>query len=939
MRLTTLFLLFSLWAQAQTYEILGTVTDTDRQPIIGATAELQHPWGESVKGVDTDLQGRFALTGIPKGGYRLQINYLGFATRTFELTVENQNLLLDAIILEEAALELQAVEVIEKAPIASQMDDTIQYNAAAFKTMKDASAEELLLKMPGMQLSGGQVQAQGENITRVLVDGKPFFGDDPSAALKNLPAEVIDKIQVYDQASEQSQFSGVQDGNTAKTINIVTKPGMSSGQFGKIYAGYGTDSRYQTGGNINLFDGARRISLIGMANNVNQQNFSSDDILGVLGQSGGGRRGGPGGRGGFRGNRTANDFLVSSRGGITQTAAFGLNYADQWGKDAEVTASYFFNRGDNRTDSDQFRQLLSQEGVGEILLSANNIEATNINHRFNMRLEVQLDSFNSLLFTPRVTMQLNDGTESSFSSTSLLIQELNNASSDFASQLTGYSLEGSLLWRRKTRKDRRTLSVNLTPSYAPRRGESALFSGNQFLVPVLRTDTLDQRSTLDQNNWGISTRIEYTEPIGPQSQLVLTYNASLRQDESDRITNDLDPILGSYTLLNEPLSNIFANDFWTHTGGLGYSFNKGRDLRFTFRANYQYATLAGNQRLPENRRFDQGFHNILPFAFLSWSPTRNRNFFMIYRSSTQLPEIEQLQNVVNNQNPLQLSVGNPNLRQSESHNVFIRYRHTDAASSRMFFAFVGGGFTRDQIVNSLWFAGSQNPLFEELNIQRGAQLTQPINASGAWNARSFVTYGIPLGWLKSNLNFDAAYNFQNNPGLINGLQTEARNHVLSGGLTLSSNISEMLDFSLSGRPSWNVVTRTGEQGEDDAFLGHQTTLRFNWQIWEGFVFRTEMSHQYFGGLAEGFNQNFLLWNMAIGKKLFRNERGEIALSVFDLLKQNRNISRNVTEAWIEDSRTNALQQYVMLIFTYNLRHFGKAPERGNRGDQGPGWMQ
>lgn len=938
MRFILFFLLISSWVQAQNFEIIGTVTDKNRQPLIGATAELQHPWGETVKGVVTDLQGRFAISSIPKGGYRLRVNYLGYSTRTFELTIANQNLILDNIILEEAALELQAVEIIEKAPIASQMDDTIQYNAAAFKTMKDASAEELLLKMPGMQLSGGQVQAQGENVTRILVDGKPFFGDDPSAALKNLPAEVIERIQVYDQASEQSQFSGVQDGNTSKTINIVTKPGMSSGQFGKIYAGYGTDSRYQTGGNINIFDGARRISLIGMANNVNIQNFASDDILGVLGQSGGGRRGGPGG-GGFRGNRTANDFLVSSRGGITRTAAFGLNYSDQWGKDTEVTASYFFNRGDNRTDSDQFRQFLSQEGVGETFIAVNNIDAINVNHRFNMRLEHTIDSFNSLLFTPRLTMQLNDGEESSFSNTTLGPEMLNMASTDFASRLSGYSLEGNLLWRHKTRKDRRTLSVNVTPAFAPRRGDSDLLSNNLFFVPQSRADSLNQRSDLNQNNWSLSSRIEFTEPVGPNSQLVLTYNASYRQDESERITNDFSPLDGGYTLLNEPLSNIFSNDFWTHTGGIGYSFNKGRDLRITIRGNVQHATLMADQTLPETRRFSQAFTNVLPFAFLSWSPQRNRNFFMIYRSNTQLPDIEQLQNVVNNQNPLQLRVGNPNLRQSESHNVFLRYRYTDAASSRMFFAFVGGGFTRDQIINSLWFAGSANPLFEELMIPPGAQLVQPFNARGAWNARSFLTYGIPLSLLKSNLNFDVAYNFLNNPGLINGLETEARNHVLSGGLTLSSNISEFLDFTLSARPSWNVVNNSGPQGGDDAFLGNLSSVRFNWQVWEGFVFRTELSHQYFGGLAEGFNQNFLLWNMAIGKKLFRNERGEIALSAFDLLKQNRNISRNVTEAWIEDSRTNALQQYFLLTFTYNLRHFGKASERPDRGGDGPPWMR
>lgn len=229
-------------------------------------------------------------------------------------------------------------------PIAQQKGDTTEFNANAVKVLRDATSEDLVSKLPGVTTENGAIKAQGENVTQVLVDGKPFFGNDPTAALRNLPAEVIDKVQIFDQQSDQAQFTGFQDGNTTKTINIVTKKGMNNGQFGKVYSGYGYQDKYQLGGNINVFDGDRRISFIGMSNNINVQNFSVDDILGVMGVPGGNFRnammmmggrmmgGGGGGRGGGGGGGGSMDFLVRPQGGIATTHALGINYSDKWGK-------------------------------------------------------------------------------------------------------------------------------------------------------------------------------------------------------------------------------------------------------------------------------------------------------------------------------------------------------------------------------------------------------------------------------------------------------------------------------------------------------------------------------------------------------------------------------------------------------------------------------
>lgn len=929
--LTGFALLLVTALQSQSFSVTGTIVDQQGSPLPGAFVAVQQPWGDEVRAGVTNSKGTYMLEGIEQGGYRLQISFLGFETVLLEFNMVDRNLDMGVLALQETAVNLESVEVSEKAPTATMNEDTLQFNATAFKVMKDANAEDLVTKMPTVTMENGRVKAQGENITQVLVDGKPFFGNDPTAALRNLPAEVIDKIQIFDQASEQAQFSGIQDGNTTKTMNIVTKTGMNNGQFGKIYAGFGWPDYYQSGGNINVFDGDRRISLIGMSNNINVQNFSEDDLLGVMGSSGGrgrrfgGSRGRPGG---------SNDFLVNSQGGIARTTAIGLNYSDMWGKKVEVSGSYFFNTSENLAEVDLARQFLIEDGMGESYLETSTTDTRNTSHRGSMRLEAKLDSTNSLLFMPRFSWQGNSGSEDAISSTGLGTNLINQSINHFASDLTALQFSAGLMWRHNMKKDRRTLSVNLTPGYNPKKGDSELTSLNEFYNPNPSSDTLDQVSTLDVSSWTGSANIDYTEPLGKNDQLQFSYRGSYRQEESDKLTSDLDPMTGDYSLQNDQLSNFFSNDYWTHSAGLGYSYNQGRDLNLMVRANYQWAWMTNDQLLPTVARFTNTFRNFLPFAMLRWTPSRQVNVRIFYRSNTDLPSIDQLQNVLNNQNPVQLSIGNPDLAQSVSHNLYLRYQKTDPARSTVLYLMGSGGITNDAMVNATWLASSDNPIFDELNIPRGSQLTRPTNLDGAWNLRSFVSYGFPLFRQKINTNVDLNYNYQRRPGLLNDERNDSDNHIIAAGITISSNISDKIDFSISGRPSINTTVNSLQANGDNTFISMNSRLKFNWQIWEGLVFRSDVSHQYNTGLADGFNQSFILWNMAIGKKLFRNERGELALAINDLLKQNRNISRSVTETYIEDSRTNALQQFVMLTFTYDLRNFntGKKKSREERED-------
>ncbi|MEZ5056586.1 MAG: TonB-dependent receptor [Saprospiraceae bacterium] len=908
-----LLVFFTNVMAAQNFNVSGSVNDQENLPLPGATVELLQNDGEQLTATVTDGKGQFLLKGIPKGNYQLKIAFLGFETVQKELTFSNQNIQLEPITLSQGAIDLEGADVKAKLPLATQKDDTTQFNASAFKVMNDADAGDLINKIPTVSNENGTLKAQGENVGKVLVDGKPFFGEDANTALKALPAEVIEKIQIFDAQSEQSQFTGFNDGNTTKTINIVTKKDKREGQFGKFYAGYGYEDKYQAGGNMNLFKNDSRISIIGLSNNINIQNFSTDDILGVTGSSG--RRG----RGrSWRGGNS--DFTVDAQGGISTTHALGINYTDKWGKSTDVTASYFFNNSENNNESDIFRDFISGESINQTYSESSRTNSTNTNHKLNARLDIKLDSMNSLNIRPRLTYQANDG----MSSTAGMFEEDSNLLSTtqnlFNSDLSALSFSNSLLWRHKLKKEGRTFSVDVTTGFNPQNGNNRLTSLNNYLDSGENED-IRQRSTLDENSWNISGNLEYTEPINEKNQLLLNYKASIKQESSDKETFDFVAASQDYSLLNEDLSNVYSNDYITHEGGVGYRWTKSKDLFVMARLNAQFATLDGEQTFPNQGAFNQTFFNVLPFAMLRYNISKEKGIRVFYRSNTDLPSVSQLQNVLNNTNPLQLTIGNPNLSQAVQHRVFMRYSHSNVDKASTFFAYLSGSMTNDFIANAIYTAESDNPEIAAFDLQRGAQLSRPVNLDGYREFRSFISYGFPLSFIKCNLSFDGAYSFSRRPGLVDDLVNFANTNTYSGGVSLVSNISENIDFNIGFRPSYNTVVNTISTRSDNDYLQLNSSLKFNWIIFDGFVFRTDLTNSNFSGLSGDLNQNIWLWGLAIGKKVFKNERGEISLAVNDLLNQNQSISRNITETYIEDRQTNALRQFVMLSFTYNFRNF------------------
>jgi len=902
------------------YQMTGTVgTDTD--VLIGAEVKLYKIKSEVTYGTLTEIDGTFKLENIETGSYNLIINYLGFKKYRKRIRL-NADADLGKIILEEDIIEIEGVEITGSMIQAIQKGDTTVFNAGAFKTLPDADAKDLIAKIPGIVIEGGVVKANGENVQRVTVDGREFFGNDPNIALNTLPAEIIDKIEVIDEQSEQAQFTGFNDGNTTKTINIVTKQDRRNGEFGKIYGGFGEDDRYQAGGNINIFNGDQRTSFIGLSNNINQQNFSTEDLLGVVGTSGNRRRGRN--AGGNRGRGSINNFLVGQQEGVANTHSLGVNFSDKFGEKVDFTGSYFFNATDNTAIQNIEQVYFGGRQDGDLYNEDNTSLTENWNHRFQGRLDVKFDDRNSLTIRPRLSWQNNELSETadiSFLRSDNLPDLSNNT---FQSDQSGYNLNNSILFRHAFTKKGRTISVSFENSIAPSDGESTLIS--TVGVDTSATSST-QFSDYEQMAIGYNGEISYTEPLTQYSRLMFNYEIEKDNGENDRQTFDQQSSVPNSLLV--PLSNDLNNQQLAHTVGAGYQWRKKKTM-FMVRARLEHTNIRADQTIPAEFSADQSFLNFLPFVMLRKEFSASSTLRLFYRPRTTNPSASQLSETIDNSNPLQLSKGNIDLDQNYQHSIFARYSLINNKKGTVFFLFAGGDFSNNYIGENTFLSGSGVPLYEELGIDERAQLTLPENLSGYYQLRSYVTIGLPVTPIKSKLNFNVSGNYSNVPSILNGENNTSKNATLGLGVNLTSNISENLDFTVSSNTNFGEVRNTLQPDLNTNYINQQSALKLD-VIWPfGIIWRNQLTHQIFSGYGDEFDGSFLLGSMSIGKKFLKNNRAEISVSVFDLFNQNQAINRNVTGTYVESVSSNVLQRYFMVNFRYDLRHFGKAPVKSFR---------
>lgn len=945
---------FAIAANAQSNTIKGSlVDDTDKKPLKAATVSLLHRRDSSiVKTAVSDSAGSFLFNDLLIDSFIVKAEAIGYQDYFSFIFLKEGSNDIGILSMNRKGTDLENVTVVAKTPPVSQKGDTVQYNASQYKVNPDADAEDLIKKMPGITVDkAGTVTAQGDQVKKVTVDGKEFFGDDATAALKNLPAEIIDKIQVFDKLSDQAQFTGFDDGNSTKSINIVTKTGVKNGQFGRIYAGYGTDDRYAAGGNASFFNGDRRLSFAGLFNDINQQNFSNEDLLGVTSSSGsGGRQGGGGGgnrsgggsRGGGGGSGNANNFLVGQQNGISTTNAFGINYGDKWGKKIDVSGSYFFNNSKTNNDQLSNAEYFIKDTANQLYDEQSLSEAKNFNHRINFRMEYKLDSFNSFVFTPSISFQKNDNNNDVSGTRYYTLSDLISSTRyNSNSNISGFNTNNNLLYRHAFVKKGRTLSVNLGIGGNHKEGDIFLTSVNHYYDLSNLDDSIRQQTDQLVNGTSYSGNIAYTEPVGKQGQLQFNYSPSVSKNKSNQQVYQFDRLTDKYALFDTSLSNKFDNRVTSHSGGV--SFRRGnRDNMFAVGLSYKYTELNSEQVFPQKATVNKSFSNLLPNLMWRKKLSTKSSINLMYRASTNAPSINQLQNVINNNNPLFLTTGNPDLKQQTTNTLSARYTFTNTTKGQSFFANMYLQQANNYVANATYIATSDSVLNNNVILYKGAQLTKPTNLDGYVSLRSFLTYAMPLKFIKSNINLNTGFTWAKTPGIVNYVNSITNNYVYSGGVVVSSNVSEYVDFNVSYNVNFNKANNNVQLQQNNNYTMQSAGVQLNLLSKKGWFIQNDVNNISYSGLSSGFNQSYWLWNAAIGKKFLKKQAAELKLSVFDLLKQNRSITRTVTESYIEDVQNQVLTQYFMLTFAYKLKNFGTPPANNQRGNRqrdmgGPGF--
>jgi len=895
-------------AQAQnTGSVSGKVINAkDKKPVDFATIAIRSLKDSAVVASgQSNPDGTFSFKGIAPGKYRVYAAFLGLKTITKDIEVAKTAVNAGEIAMSDDGVDLNTVNVTASIPVVVKKD-TLEFDAKSIKVRENAVVEDVLKKLPGVEVAkDGSIKAQGETVTKVKVDGKEFFGSDPLLATKNLPADMVDKIQVIDELSDQAQFTGIDDGTRNKILNITTKSGMKKGYFGNSTVGYGTDDRYEASLNVNKFNNDQQFSLIGQFNNANKQNFG-----------GGGGQGsgfGGGGRGNFGGGGG------TGNSGITTTNAVGLNFADTYKDGTQVQASYFFNNASASSNQTSFTQNLLGDTITTVLNRANN-NTDRTNHRFNFMIDTKLDSTTTIKIQPNVSYTGTDGINLSDYNKGLLTSQIVGLQRYTNSSSTP-NISNNLLIRKKFKRRGRTLSLNVNTSVNNNDANNYNYISEDNTISNVTTSTLtDQLNKVNTNSINNTSRLVYTEPLSKTTSLEFNYQNGYSHDNQGRQVLNFNSASGQYDLINYDYTNIYENQTLTNAAGLSFTTNE-KKYNWNIGVAVQQTNRV-NTNLTTNLVRTQNFINLTPSANFRYNFSNSRRLNLRYRGQTQQPSISQIQPIPDNTNTQSVFVGNPLLKPAFNNSLSINYNNFDFANSRMFFAFVN----LNQTFNSI---GNQSQLVTDVNdIDYGKIRTTYVNVDGVYSGSASVNLGLPLlPERKLNLNASLNANYNRNVNFTSGNNNTAdlaRNITNSWSLTNRYNFVTNFDkFDLTGGISGTInrATYSAQPNSNTRYYTINPSFDVSYVFPGNIRLAIDLDYIKNTGRGEGYNTEYTLVNSYISRQFFKN-RGTFKLSVNDAFNQNQSISRTATNNTITDLNSNVLKRYYMFSFTYSLTRIG-----------------
>lgn len=920
----TAFALFSTraFSQSSTFIVKGTVLDSaDHHPLESATIYAGKPGDSTVLALDfTGSKGSFTLKGIPRDQKVVfRIFYTGYERYQKTLDHESSDTVdLGKIYLAMNANALSEVTVTgEKPPIAIK-GDTVEFNASSFKTRPNSVLSGLLKKLPGVDIADdGSITANGKKVDKILVNGKKFFGDDPQIALQNLPAAIVDKVQVTDTKTEEEEATGDPARGDTKTINITLKKGNDHGFFGRAYAGYGTGDHYDASAMLNYFSGDRQISLLGSTNNINQTGFTMNEIASMVGNGNIHMMYVNRGTGAFG----INGLQFGGGGtGLKKSTTAGVNFNDTYGKHFTVNGSYFY--GGIVTDNET--QTARQNILPDSIFYYNSDQTThsdNLSNRFNATVRFK-DSLWRITYTPTVSITNEKSTaQSSAESNGAKHEPVNESNSTYLSDNQRKTFNNDLYIYRTFKRKGQYLSLSLTSDNSISDGNDYNQYRNIFFDDSAPNDSANQYIQNDANSNKYSGRIAYSQPLSKAFNLNIAYELESQYSLNDKQTFNYDEISGKYSVPDTAYSNRFKSNIMTQTPRVGITWQgDSGDWRLDVATEFNFIALH-HYSFTHKLAFDQNQLFIAPDIYFYKKISKGGRLNLNYGAYIRQPDISQLLPVADNTNPLYITKGNPDLKPSIDRNLSMGYSNYDFKSGNLVSLYFSYFNNKNAIVDVTSYDDQLRQVTTYTNVKYNDGYRVSINLSKTKKKPNYH-------W---QIKMNSYSTLSNNHAFVNEVPYTSNGYNISVNPSVTYGYKELFELTPSWRFHYQFSKYDIKSLNDRKSIMSQTGLSGT-LYWPGRItWESDLNYTHNSDVAPGFRNAFWLWNASVSLDVFKQRQGTLELSVYDLLNQNISVTRNIADTYIEDRQTVILHRYFMLKFTYNLRKFGEKKKKENHG--------